>query len=253
MDNQALVVGIGTLLGAAVYAYVGWRLAKRPTSPETRVPALQFALFWVGLAASTLLGSIESLIAAFQPVPFGIAISFLYYNATILVAALWGLVSYLYFLYTGRDGSIPLGALYGLLFALVVYYFSAGMPNGVSVTHGTVSSTFAAPVTGPVEILAVLILLVPEFVAVFAYLRLFFRTRDATVRYRIAMVSGGLLGWFFLDFLNVGNLSNGNLFWLFTGQVFLIIAALVVLMAYYPPQFVRQRFQVVGISDAQKG
>lgn len=249
MNNEALVVGVSSFLAASVYLYVGDRLALRRTSAETRVPALQFALFWFGLAASTFLTGIESLIAAFGTVPLGIAVSFLIYDTAVITAALWGLICYLWFLYTGRSGVVPISILYIVEFGLVVYYSSAGNPTGVTVTYGTVQLVLSSSVYLPITIVAVLILIVPEFAAGLAYLRLYFRTHDRTVRYRIAFVGGGVLGWFLLDFVNVGSLTHGSLVGLFLGQLLLILAALVVLMAYYPPRFVRERFGVEGISE----
>ncbi len=249
MNNEALVVGISSFLAAAVYLYVGARLARRRVSPESQIPALQFALFWVGLSASTFLSSILSVIAAFRVPPFGMVVAFEYYEIVVISAALWGLVCYLYFLYTGRSGILPVTALYLLEFGLLVYYVSASVPLGVSVTYGSVDLTYVSLLAGPITIVAVLILVIPEFVAGIAYLRLYFRARDRTVRYRIALVSGGLLGWFLLDFVNVGSRSGGNLAALFLGQLLLIVAALIVLMAYYPPRFVRDRYGVAGLAD----
>ncbi len=249
MNNEALVVGISSFLAVAVYLYIGGRLARRPVSPESRIPAMQFALFWIGLAASTTLSATLSLLASVQPVPLGLALAFEYYEIVVISAALWGLICYLYFLYTGRSGILPITILYMLEFGLLVYYISASGPNGVSVTYGSVGLTYSSAFVGPIVIVAVLILVIPEFVAGFAYLRLFFRARDRTVRYRIALVSGGLLGWFFLDFVDIGSRSGGNLLALFAGQVLLIVAALVVLMAYYPPRFIRSRYGVAALSE----
>jgi hypothetical protein len=249
MNNEALVVGVSSFLGVAVYLYIGSRLARRTVTPATRLPAMQFALFWIGIAASTALSGIQSLIATFQTPPLALSVSFEYYDVVIIAAALWGLISYLYFLYTGRNGVVGITLLYVLEFGLLVYYFSAGSPNGVSVHYGVASLTYATPLSGPITDLAVLILVIPEFVAGFAYLRLYFRTQDRTVKYRIALVSASILGWFFLDFVNFGSLSQGNLIGLFVGQLLLFSVALLVILAYYPPRWVRARLGVATITE----
>ncbi len=250
MNNEALVVGVSAILGTAVYFYVGLRLARRPVSPETRLPAMQFVLFWLGLAASTALTAILSVIAAFQLPPVGLVVAFEYYDIVVVAAALWGLICYLWFLYYGRSGIVPVTSLYILEFGLLVYYVSSSGPNGVSVSYGTVSPAYSTSSTIVVTILAVLILVIPEFVAAFAYLRLYFRTRDRTIRYRIALVGGGLVAFFFLDFVNFGSLSGGSLVWIFIGRLLVIVAALIILMAYYPPRYLRERYGVAGISDS---
>jgi hypothetical protein len=250
MNSEALVVGISSFLGVAIYLYIALRLSRRLVSPEARMPATQFLLFWVGLAASTALSGILSFIAVFQAPPFALTVAFEYYDIVIVAAALWGLISYLFFLYTGRSGIVSVTALYIIEFGLLVYYVSASVPSGVSVTYGEVVLTYSSPLFGPIVDAAVLILVIPEFVAGFAYLRLFFRAKERTVRYRIALVSGGILGWFFLDFVDFGSLSGGSLLWLFLGRVLLIIASLIVLMAYYPPRYIREHFGIAAISEA---
>jgi hypothetical protein len=252
MNTDALVVGLSSFLGVAVYLYVGGRLSRRASSPETRVPALQFALFWIGLAASTALGGVESLLAVFGTPPLAVVVAFMYYDIAVVAVALWGLISYLYFLYTGRSGFLPVTFLYVLEYGLLVYYTAAGNPNGVTVVYGSPGLTFRTPLVGPITDLAVLILVIPEFVAGFAYLRLYFRSHDRTVRYRIALVSGGILGWFFLDLLSLGARSGGNPVWLLVGQLLLFAAALTVVIAYYPPRYVRERFGIAAISETAK-
>lgn len=248
MNDQALVAGITALLGVVVYLYIGIRLARRTVSPEARLPAMQFAAFWIGIGASSALGGILSLIAVVQTPPLALVVAFLYYQLAVVCVALWGLVSYLAYLYTGRDLIVPITVLYVLEYALLTYYVSAGFPDRVSVTYGSVNPVYATTVSGLLVAVPILLLVFPELIAALAYFRLFFRTRDRTVRYRIALVSWGILAWFLLDFLNLGNDSGGNLFWLAVGRSLSLIAALVVLLAYYPPRMIRDRYQIARIA-----
>ena len=69
MDNDALVSGAAALAIALFYGLLGWRLSQRRVSSEARIPAAQFGLFWMGLAAVTLISGVESLVAAFYLPP----------------------------------------------------------------------------------------------------------------------------------------------------------------------------------------
>jgi hypothetical protein len=253
MNNEALVVGISSFVGVAVYLYLGILMARRPVSVEARLPALQFAIFWFGLAGASVLGGILSLTAAWVVPSLPVVLSFLYFDILVISAALWGLISYLIFLYSGRNRVLPITLLYIVEYGLLVYYITASQANGVTVTAGSVDPTYSMMPTGLVVIVPVLLLVIPELVASVAYLTLFFRTHDRTVRYRVLLVSLGILAWFLLDFLNIGSAPGSGLALLAVGRLLEILAALVVLAAYYPPRWIRDRFQVAGIGGATAG
>jgi uncharacterized membrane protein YuzA (DUF378 family) len=245
MDNSALIVGITSLLGVGVYLFLGVKLGTRPVSGESKIPALQFAIFWIALAISSALGGIESLVAAFQTPPLAIVVTFLYYDIALICAALWGLVGYLFYLYRGRSVLIPVSLLYILEYCLVVYYVTAGRADAVVVQQGNVNPVYSVSVNGLLVAIPALLLILPEYVASIAFFTLFFRTKDRTVRYRVTLVSWGLIGWFSFDFLT--SALGGGLIGLAVSHVLVVVAALVVFLAYYPPRFVRTRLAVSGI------
>lgn len=247
MDVTSFVVAVTGFVAVGVYLLVGWRFANRRVAPENRLPILQFGLFWVGLAAVTAVGAIDSGTAAFTTPSLPIVLTLYYLEILLLCAALWGLVGYLIRLYTGRAYLAPLTALYAVLYVLLLYFITASGPNMLTVQMGTVGLQYATPVGGPILGVLVVILLLPEFLGAILYFTLFFRTRDPTARYRIALVSWGLIAWFVIGILNVGGrLGGGPLAEGLQGALE-IFAALVVLSAYYPPSIVRRRFGVTGV------
>lgn len=245
MDGDALVVGLSSLFAGGVYLYLGGRLASRHVSDEMWVPATQFALFWIALALSTDLSGLLSLVAAFYPPPLDVVVTFLYYNLLLISVALWGLTCYLFFLYRGRSVLIPVSVLYIVEYALLVYYVTAGRPDAVTVAAGSVNPHDAVAVSGALAIAAILLLILPELIAVVAYFTLYFRSDDPTVRYRVGLVSGGLMAWFLLSLL--GSLFGAGLVELTISRLLIIAAALVVLLAYFPPKRLRSRLGVAGI------
>jgi hypothetical protein len=239
MNNEALVGGLFSFLGVVLYLLIAWRLSHRTVPPDGRIPAMQFVVFWVGLAGSAALSGILSLNAAFELPSLDLVVTFLYLEILLVTAALWGLICYLAYLYTGRERIVPISVLYAAEYALLVYYITASRPDGVSVALGSVDPTYSVTLTGPLLAAPILILVFPELIAPLFYLRLFFRTRDRVVRYRIGMVGGGLLVYFLFDFFNPGSLISAGLASVVASRLLVLLAALVVLLAYFPPRAIR--------------
>jgi hypothetical protein len=248
VNDEALAAGLSSFLGVVVYLYIAGRLAQRKVSAEGRVPAMQFVLFWVALGGSAILSGVLSLDAVFQTPSLALVVTFLYLEVLVVCAALWGLLCYLAYLYTGRPWIVPLSILYAVEYGLLVFYVTAGRPDGVSVSLGSVSPTYGVAVTGALEAAPILILVFPEFIGALLYFRLYFRSHDRTVRYRIGLVSGGLIAYFLFDFFDLGPLVLGGLAGVVLGRLLILLAAVIVLLAYFPPQAIRTRLGVDNIT-----
>jgi hypothetical protein len=103
MDSAALITAVASFVGAGVYLFLGWRLALRRVSAGARLPAAQFALFWLGLAAVTLGGAALSMLAVFTLPSDALVVTVVHLEILLLCAMLWGLLGYLSYLYTGRS------------------------------------------------------------------------------------------------------------------------------------------------------
>jgi hypothetical protein len=247
MNSAPIVVALADLLAVGIYLFLGWRFSRRQVSPENRLPILQFSLFWLGLALVTLIGAAESGIAAFGTPSLPLVVTLYYVEILLLCVVLWGLVGYLVRLYTGRAHLLPLSGLYAVLYVLLVYYITASGPVAVTVTEGTVGIRYGSTFGGPILGILVLLLIVPEFLASILYFTLFFRTTDPTARYRIALVSWGLIAYFGVDFVGIGARLGGGLAAITLGALVSLVPVMVIFLAYYPPQFVRDRFGVTSI------
>ena len=247
MNGDSAVLAAGDFVAVAIYLFLGWRFSQRMVSPENRLPMLQFALFWTGLALVTFIGGVESAAAAFATPALSLVLSLYYIEILALCAVLWGLVGYLIHLYTGRNHLIPVTAIYALLYVLLVYFVTASRPDAVSVSLGAVGVKYAMTVGGPFLAILALLLVIPELLFSILYFTLFFRTQDPTARYRIALVSWGLLAFFGLDFVDVAARLGGGTAAVGASAVLTLVPVLVILIAYYPPRVVRERLGVRGI------
>jgi hypothetical protein len=250
MNDDSLALALVDLVAVVIYAFLGWRFSQRQVAPENRLPVLQFSLFWLGLALATLIGAVEGTIAAFTTPSLSLIVTLYYVEILVLCVALWGLVGYLIRLYTGRDYVVPLTGLYALLYVLLVYFITASSPNAVTVTLGSVGVKYATPVGGPILALLVLILVLPEFIAAILYFTLFFRTHDRTARYRIALVSWGLLAFFGIGSIGIATRLGGGPAAVAIGALVGIVPAFIILLAYYPTRAIRERLGVTGIEAA---
>jgi hypothetical protein len=247
VNVDSIILAVGDFIAVAIYLFLGWHFSQRQVSPANRLPTLQFALFWTGLAVVTFIGGVESAAAAYVTPSLPLVVTLYYIEILALCAVLWGLIGYLVHLYTGRNYLVSITALYGLLYVLLVYYITASAPDGVTVTLGAVGVRYAQTVGGPVLAILALILVVPELLCAILYFTLVFRTHDPTARYRITLVSWGLLAFFGLDFINVAMRLGGSAAAVAVGAALGLVPVVVILIAYYPPRVVRERLGVKGI------
>lgn len=248
--SPLLLDGILATATAALYAYVGALTLRRETSDaDARRAVRLFGVWWFSLAAITVIGTLRTLLVvadATQPALHQ-AISWL--TIVPLVAALWGLVSYLLYIYTGDARAFTLSTIFhaGLLAALV--YIVAERPvTSVALGDYGVRLEYSSELGAAVTAVLSGAILLPVLGAAIGYATLYFRTKDRSARYRIAMVSGAFIFWFG----SVGAASalklNAIAWWPVASRVIALIATLMVLAAYLPPRWAQNAY---GIRSAR--
>jgi hypothetical protein len=245
-DPAALANGLYAAGTAAIYAYVGNRMARRPVSWEGRLAAAQFAIFWYALAAVETIAAFESLwaVVAFPPLP--LVLTLLHFQIIVLAVLLWGLVGYLVYLYTGRNHVVPLTIVYATSYFVLEYFINASSPDGITVVYGTVGVHYASVAPVPLLVAAVILLIVPEIVGALLYFSLFFRTRERTLRFRIGLVSWGLVLWFGGS---TAVSSGAGLAGLVASRALGLTALAMILIAYFPPAAIERRLGVRSIEE----
>jgi hypothetical protein len=237
--------------GASIYSYVGWRLSKRVvSSAEARLAWESFTVWWYGLAATTLIGGFLNLFGAVGLTSLPLFVTATYLNLLIICIALLGLLYYLVYLFTGnRKALLPLAIFYLIYYILLVYYITASTPADVSVGRWSTSLTYRAPLTGPLFVLLIALLLLPQIIGGLAYFTLYFRVPQATQKFRILLVSWSIVIWFLSPLLALaGGLSQQD-WWQLTSRFIGLAAALTILMAYLPPGWLKQRYGILSLSD----
>jgi hypothetical protein len=239
------------LLTAALYVYLGWRLRERVvSSSEARVAWNLFVTWWIALAATTLISGVLNLLGAFNLASLSVFITMTYINVLIICVALWSLLYYLTYLFTGNNRSlVPISVFCAVNYALLVYYITASMPTGVTVGRWSTSIEYSNRITGPFLILVLMLILVPQMIGALAYFTLFFRVKDATQKFRILLVSMSIFVWFGSSL--VASLTGVSDFdwWQIASRAIRLGSTLTILMAYFPPLWIKQRYKIVSMGE----
>ena len=254
IQSTLLFSTLFALVSAGIYGYVGWRLGKRVIpSSDARLAWVSFTVWWYGLAIVTLLGGLQNLFGALGVTNLPLFVTATHLNIQIMCIALLGLLYYLIYLYTGnRNSLVPLAIFYIVLYILLLYFINASSPNGVTIEHWNTAIAYDNAPTGTFIILFVTLLVLPPVIGGFAYFMLYFRVKEITQRFRIFLVSWSIILWFVSPFAAVaGGLSEQN-WWQFASRLIGLVAAAIILMAYLPPRWLKQRYDIISLSDEDK-
>jgi hypothetical protein len=243
--NAAILIATG-----AVYAYVGLVTWRRRVGGEAQLASDLFATFWLALAATTAAGALPRIMAYLGVADLALYATITHVNIFAICIALWGLLYYLLYLFTGKRGTlIPVSIFYVLFYAWLVYILAVRTPTGLEVDGWNVRLTYATEIQGPVITAFALLLILPPVLGAAGYARLFFKVDDPTQRYRIGLVSFTILAWFgtilLVFFLQVGS----GVWWQIASRLIGLAAAYLIYAAYRPPAWVRTRWGIRRIDE----
>jgi hypothetical protein len=253
MTNQSTLF-IGTafaLIGGFMYIFIGWWLSKRVvSSADARLAWQAFTIWWFGLAATTLLGAFQNLLGALGHTGLPLFITAQYVNTLVACIALWGLVYYLIYLFTGNSRAlIPLSIFYIIYYILLIYYYTASVPSNVEIGRWNITLAYENVLTGPFFVLLATLLLAPQIIGSLAYFTLYFRVSDSTQKYRVLLVSWSIIFWFLTPVIAlVGGVAEQD-WWQIISRLISLGTALVILMAYLPPRWVKERYGIISLGD----
>ena len=252
MIQPTLLFGaVLALLSAGIYFYIGRVLSHRQqTSSGAGMAWLMFITWWYALALATLAGGTLSLLAAFGIIGLPLFITVTILNLLMTCTALFGLMFYLLYLYTGKISLIwPVGIFYFFYYGFLVYFVEASDPIGVTVNRWNASLQYQNVFRGPLVLLLLVLLLFPQIFGSMAYFMLFFQVKAKTQKYRILLVSWSIIIWFLTSFLaGISGFSQQD-WWQVTSRLIGLAAALTILFAYQPPSWIKRRFGVAAIAE----
>jgi hypothetical protein len=251
MDSALFAAGVANLAATPVYAYVGSRLYERPVSAHARLPSAQFAIWWWGLGGTGVVAGLEAILYSVGHLTFALGLTA--YLLTVLGDSiiLWGLVGYLLYIYTGKYHLLELTGFYAAFYISAIYWIVSNGPNGVALTGGLPTITYAHVQGGLVFDFVVLGLVFPELIASILYFSLIFRTSDRTVRYRIGMVSAALFVFYGAAILKPS--GSGAELWSLVTALLDVGSAIVALFAYVPPESLQRAWGITAVPREEPG
>lgn len=251
--NVPMLVGAALhIVAAGLYAYVGSIMLQRETSGSARRAMVMFATWWFAL------GSMQAL-SAFRIGLFASGIDSLDVFKTLsivgvlpLVVALWGLLYYLLYLHTGKEGIFwPLTLGYGLLYVYFVYLVVWLNPTAVEFRNFTVLLVNERQLAGA-QLQAVMVLLLgPVATASILYGSLFFRLKERMHRYRIGLVSVSFFIWVgVFPVLGIVTGLNKSEWWPLASRALGLLVPILIIAAYRPPAWVQRRLGEPALTGA---
>lgn len=247
----AMAAGYGVIV-AGVYAYVGRRVGRRTVSKDARLALTLFSTWWYALAASSLVSASQVLLYqgnALDPQVFAVLGQI---NLLLIMVALWGLLYYLIYVYTGsKKALLPLSLFYGAFYVVLLFLFPLSAPERLTDDGWSVSAEPAVELSTAAGLILVLVLIGPQILAGVAYFRLYFTVEDRSQRYRIALVSWSIIVWFGLAIVASVAGVGDQVWWQLTSRLLGLAAALTILAAYQPPAWVRRRYGIQGLLERE--
>lgn len=249
-EVRLLASAASYFLVATLWGYVGLRILRRPRGQGAPARAtLRFGAWWLGLAGHSVVGGLLALAGALGHATTLVVALATYAAALCIGAMLWGLVSYLAYLYAGRPGVLPaVTVAYALQTAGLVAAVWWLQPIGMHVDGWTPMIDYAKEAGAGLDAFVGVTFLLPPLVASAAYLALLRRVADRTRRYRVLLVGGSILGWTLASIvLNAapGTSDVGNV----VGRLLAFGAPTLVVLAYDPPAWVQRRFRVERLGE----
>ncbi|HEX2021962.1 MAG TPA: hypothetical protein VHH36_04570 [Candidatus Thermoplasmatota archaeon] len=238
-------------LTGAVYLYVGARLSRRHVEGDARLAWNLFTQWWYALGVISVTGELSTFLPLVGVTDGAVFVSFTHVLLLGLCYAFFCLVYYLVYLYTGtRRTLVPVAFFYALLYVAILYYVNwAGMYYDQAA--GKIDMVRQPP--HAIRIGLGLLFVLPIIGAAAMYFRLWFKVDEPTQRYRIALIAGTLVTWFgstLLSYLPAGDETVGKLpWWPVATRLLGLGAALLILMAYVPPAWIRERYDVLPIEE----
>ncbi len=241
-----------TLLVGALYLYIGRVVSRRAVGPEAQGAQNAFLVWWYGLGASQLLSALQIIMFRLDSLSIPMYQILAQVNLFLVVAALWGLLYYLIYLYSGNTRWFwPLTGFYAVYYVWLVWLIVTGPAIQQIVDDRWSLGTVPESSFSTAALMVLLFGLIgPQIGAAIAYLRLFRRLTDPSQKYRVAMVSIAIIIWFGLALVSSlvsaatgSDFTDGDAYQLFQRTIGLA-AVLAMLFAYRPPRRLQEKYGI---------
>lgn len=243
--NAALALATGL-----VFSWVGWVAARRATQvhdgqlPGAQLAGNMFAIWWYGLAGSSLLIALNQIEAAFSEPSLQLVLGRQAIGVIAICASLAGLLHYLIYLHTGRERAfwvIVVG--YAATCGWLLHSSIAQGPVGIEVTAWQVILVFERSASALSSLVGTLLLFGAPLAASISLLVVTLRAQRGMARLRKQVVAASVLGWLGGSTLILAAWGETNPAMASGMQLALgLLTGLAVLLTHQPPRWLVARF-----------
>jgi hypothetical protein len=242
------------LLSGALYAFIGMNLSRKTFADASDAAAWRaFRIWWYAMAANTAINAVAILVLAAGVTSLPLFVGFSVTATLAASYALWGLLTYLIYVYTGNKARWL--TYFYIAFALFLFYsIYSFQPSGVAMGAWQTSIQYANAPTGAFAfayaVFFLLLIALPPVIGSIGMFTLYFRVQERSAKYRALLVPLGIFALFGLAYLvplalYPFGLRTGDLpWWPLTIRIVGLAALVVIYWAYFPPSFIQKRFKV---------
>jgi hypothetical protein len=119
----------------------------------------------------------------------------------------------------------------------------------VEIGRWNITLVYQNTLNRPFYVLLVFLLLFPQIIGSLAYFTLYFRVSDVTQKYRVLLVSWGIIFWFLSPVIALAGGVSDQDWWQLASRCISLVTALVIVMAYLPPRWIKHRYGIISLSD----
>lgn len=249
VETTLIASALLVFAAAAIYYLSGFLLGNRDVPPDLQLHWTMFTLWWLGIGTILAVVGLREMLAGLGAVDLALFATFELVKVTLFVFAIWCLTNYLIHLfYQERKVSYPVAVFYLFYYILLVFPLFAGGPTGVEIRTWHTVLQFEQTLPGDVAVAYWALYVVPPLLAAFYYLSFYFVEREPTVKYRTLLVSAGIFLWS-LSFLFLAAPFFAADAPQLVVRVGLLLSAVLIYLAYHPPQAVKARYRVRSVLE----
>jgi len=186
-----LIAGAVSILTGGAFAYVARAVTRRPTSEENQPARRAHGAWWLGLGSYLVIQGALTVAAGLDALSVGAYYLSRIVTIPLLCAAVWGITSYLAFLYTGNRAVVAWIGFAYVVVAAVFYYATYSVEPALRIRSWVVELDDSGPLYRALYV----VIGAPPILASIAYLSLLRRLKEPAQRRRVILVAGSILGY----------------------------------------------------------
>lgn len=238
VSGPLLLAALVDALAGIFLAYAAQRVLARGASlsDAARRANLLFGVWWICLAVGVGLNALWEAAGASGTTRAAWLTATDYVYVLSIVGAAWAILYYVLYVFTGRRGIFwPLTVFYAAYAALGLWTIWRIQPTGLNVSTWFVGWDYARiDAVGPLLGILVILLILPNLIAIGAYATLGRKLVEPQARRRVMLVTVGVLVWLLTPVLgDATGLSRVEL-WQAGSRFLMLAAAIAILVAFGP-------------------